>query len=138
MPYAIKVSEYPFQQNENIFVKNMTLQLCTYLYNIFLNVLRPIFFKYVIYPFHALQISVKLRSKLGQKLATFPTLWAPAPTELQLSILFSPICSQPREQWNPISFFSNIFRIIYFLLFSCKMRLPNLPSYYYKKWITHY
>ena len=37
---------------------------------------------YVIYPFHTFQISGKLGLKLGQKLTTFPTLSAPAPTEL--------------------------------------------------------
>ena len=42
---------------------------------------------YVIYLLHALQISVKLGSKLGQKLTTFPNLCAPVLTELQFSII---------------------------------------------------
>ena len=37
---------------------------------------------YVIYPFHTVQISGKLGSKLGQRLTAFPTLWVPALTEL--------------------------------------------------------
>ena len=56
---------------------------------------------YIIYLFYALQISVKLRSKLGQKLTTFPIFRAPAPTELQFSIIFfSLIYSQPRDKQN--------------------------------------
>ena len=79
---VFKVSEYPFKQNKNM-LKNKTVLLYTYFYNISLNVLRPTFFNiYIIYHIYFLQISVKLGSKLGQKLTTFPTLWAPAPTEL--------------------------------------------------------
>ena len=70
---VIKVSEYPFKQNENM-LKNMTVLLYSYFYNIFLNVLRPIFFNiYIIYLFDALQMSLELGSKLGQKLTTFFT-----------------------------------------------------------------
>ena len=80
----VKVSEYPFKQN-----KNMLVLLYTYFHNISLNVLRITFFNiYIIYDFYALQISVKLGSKLGQKLTTFPIFWVPAPTELQFSIIF--------------------------------------------------
>ena len=79
---VFKVSEYPFKQNKNM-LKNKIVLLYTYFYNISLNVLRPTFFNiYIIYHIYFLQISVKLGSKLGQKLTTFPTLWAPAPTEL--------------------------------------------------------
>ena len=70
-------------------IKNMTVLLYTYFYNISLNVLRPTFFNiYIIYHIYFLQISVKLGSKLGQKLTTFPISWAPSPTELQFSIIF--------------------------------------------------
>ena len=74
----LKVSEGPFKENKNT-LKIIQVLLYTHFYNISLNVLRP---NYVIYLFHTFQISGKLASKLGQKLTTFPTLWAPAPTEL--------------------------------------------------------
>ena len=38
---------------------------------------------------------------------------------------------------NTISFVSNIFWIIYFLLFSCKIRFQNSSNYCNEKWITH-
>ena len=41
----------------------------------------------MIYLFYALQISVKLGSKLDKKLITFPIFSAPAPTELQFLII---------------------------------------------------
>ena len=47
---------------------------------------------YINYPFHALQVSGKLGSKLGQKLTnfpkTFPNLWAPAPTVVVFNLFF--------------------------------------------------
>ena len=87
---------------------------------------------YIIYPFYALQISVKCRSNLNQKLATFPPLWAPAPTKLQFSIIFFHWCvaNQETNKTVPaISLFSNIFWIIYCQLFSCKIRSQSSSSY---------
>ena len=53
---------------------------------------------YIIYPFHALQISGRLGSTLCH---TFPTLWTPTWTELQFPInFFKLICSQPRDKQN--------------------------------------
>ena len=46
----LKVSEYPFKQNENV-LKNMTVLLYTYFYNISLNALRPTFFNIYNLPF---------------------------------------------------------------------------------------
>ena len=70
--------------------------MCYYIH-VFYNIYQP-FSIYIIYPFHAFQISGKLESTLGQKLTT---LSAPAPTELQFSInFFSLICSQPRDKQN--------------------------------------
>ena len=82
-----------------ICLKNMAVLLYTYFYNISLNVLRLTFFNIYNLPFYALQISVKLGSKLGQKLITFPIFWAPAPAELQFSIIF---CRQPRDRQNRV------------------------------------
>ena len=78
----------------------MAVLLYTYFYNISLNVLRLTFFNIYNLPFYALKISLKFRSKLGQKPITFPIFWAPAPTELQFSIFFSLICSKPRDRQN--------------------------------------
>ena len=47
-------------------------------------------------------ISVKLGSNLNQKRTTFPTLCAPAPTELQFSTIFLLICSQRRDKQNRV------------------------------------
>ena len=43
---------------------------------------------YIIHLFYALQILVKLGSNLGHKMTTLPMIRAPAPTELQFSIIF--------------------------------------------------
>ena len=72
-PIKVKVSEYPLKQNRNM-LKNMAMLLYTIFFNISLNVLKPTFFDICNLPFYALQISVKLGSKLGQKLTTFSTL----------------------------------------------------------------
>ena len=82
-----KVSEYPFKQNKNT-LKNIKVLLYTHFYNIYLTVLRPAFFNACNLPFSHFPNIKKLGSKLGQRLTTFPTLWAPAPTELQCSIIF--------------------------------------------------
>ena len=82
-----KVSEYPFKQNKNT-LKNIKVLLYTHFYNIYLTVLRPAFFNTCNLPFSHFPNIKKLGSKLGQRLTTFPTLWAPAPTELQCSIIF--------------------------------------------------
>ena len=114
---SFKVSEYRFKENKNT-LKNIKVLLYTHFYNIFLNVLRPTPFSvYVIYPFHTFQISEKLGSKLGQRLTTFPTLWAPAPTKLYCSIIFFHWYSANQETNKTVPaifFFSNIFWIIYF------------------------
>ena len=64
--FTIKVSEYPLKQNKNV-LKNMTVLLYTYFYNISLNVLRPTFFNIYNLPFlHTLNIG-KIRVKVGPK-----------------------------------------------------------------------
>ena len=71
---GFKVSEYRFKENKTM-LKNKTVLLHTYFYNISLNALRPTFVNiHIIYPFYTLQKSVKLGSNLDQKLATFPPL----------------------------------------------------------------
>ena len=94
------------------------------------------FLIYVICLSYALQISVKLGSKLDQKLTTFPTLGAPAPTELQFSIIFFNwyVANQETNKSVPTTFFPlNIFRIMSFWLFSWKLHFQNSSNYCYKK-----
>ena len=114
--------------------------LYTYFYNISLNALKTNIYQYVIYLFRTFQLSEELGPKLGQRLTTFHTLWARAPTELQRSIIFFHwhAANQETNKTMPaIFFFSNISRIIYFLLFSCKMRFRSSSTYCNKKLITH-
>ena len=60
----LKVSGYPFKQNENVF-KNMTVLLKTYFYNISLNVPRPTFFNICNLSFLPSPIIGKIRVKVG-------------------------------------------------------------------------
>ena len=94
----------------------------------------------ILYLFRALQILGKWGSKLGKKRTSFSTLRAPAPTDLSFSIVIS--------HWNAyypdlnkiieaFLFFSNIFWIICFWLFSFKMWLQNLSKNCHKNWTTH-
>ena len=64
---------YPFKQNKYM-LKNMKVRLYTYFYNISLNVLRPNFFNMYNLPFSLFSNNVEIRTNLGQKLTTFPTL----------------------------------------------------------------
>ena len=94
-----KVSEYPFKQSKNV-LKNMTLLLHKYFYNISLNVLRPTFFNIYNLPFLR-SPSVKLGSKLGQKLTTFSNFMSSCTNRIEVfNIFFSLICSQPRDKQN--------------------------------------
>ena len=113
---SLKVSEYPFQQNKHM-LKNKTVLLYTYFYNISLNVLRPTFVNTFNLPFLRSQNIDKIRVKVGPKTSSFPPLWAPAPTQLQFSLTFFHwyVANQRTKKTVPrISFFSNIFWIIYF------------------------
>ena len=64
--WHIKVSKYPFMQNKNA-LKNMTVLLYTYFYNISLNVLRPAFFNIYNLPFLRSPNIGKIRVKVGPK-----------------------------------------------------------------------
>ena len=81
----LKVSEYPFKQNNNI-LKSMKLPLYTHFY-ISLNVLRPTFFNTYNFPFSPTPNIGKIRVKDGPK-TIFSTLWAPVPTDLQFSTIY--------------------------------------------------
>ena len=63
---GVKVSEYPFKQNKKM-LKNMTVLLNTYFYNITLNILRPTFFNIYNLPFLRSPNIGKTRVKVGAK-----------------------------------------------------------------------
>ena len=133
--YLFKVSEYPFKQNRGM-LKNMTVLLYTYSFNVSLNVIRITFFNICNLPFLSSPNIGKIGSKLGQKLTTFPTLWAPAPTELQFSIIFFHwyVANQETNKTVPAIFsLLNIFWIISFWMFSWKLRFQNSSNCCYKK-----
>ena len=72
--FQIKVPEYPFKQNKNMF-KNKTVLLYTYFYNISLNVLRPAFFNIYNLTFLRRPNIGKIRVKLGPKTNYFFLLY---------------------------------------------------------------
>ena len=89
----IKVSEYPFKQNKNM-LKNTTVLLYTYFYNISLNVLRPTFFNIYNLPFLRSSNIGKIRIKVRPKTDYFFYILSSC-TKI---IFFSLICSQPRNK----------------------------------------
>ena len=124
----IKVSEYSFKQNKNM-LKNMTVLLYKNFYNISLNVLRSTFFNIYNLPFLRSANIGKIRVKVRQQ------------TELQFSINFFHwyVANQETNKTVPaIFFFPNIFLIIYFQLFSCKIRFQSSSSYCNEIWISNY
>ena len=70
----IKVSEYPFKQNKKA-LKNMTVRLYTYFYNISLDVLKPTFFNIYNLPFLRSPNIGKIRVKVGPKTKYFLLLY---------------------------------------------------------------
>ena len=68
----VKVSENPFKQNKNM-LKNKTVLLYTYIYNIFSNVLRPTSVNVYNLPFLGSPIIGKTEVKGGPKTSYFPS-----------------------------------------------------------------
>ena len=97
MRRPVKVSEYPFKQNKNV-LKNMTVLLYTYFYNISLNALRPTFFN--IYNLHSPNIG-KIRVKVGPKTNYFSYFMSSCTDRIVVfNNFFSLIFSQPRDKQN--------------------------------------
>ena len=97
---SLKVSEYPFQQNKNM-LKNKTVLLYTYLYNISLNVLRPTFVNTYNLPFLRSRNIDKIRVKVGPKTSYFSSFMSSCTNTVAVFVnLFSLICSQPRDKQN--------------------------------------
>ena len=100
-----KVSEYPFKQNRSR-LKNMTVLLYTYFFNIFLNVLRPTFFNICNLRFlHSPNIG-KTRVKVGPKTNYFSYFMNSCTNRIAVfSNFFSLIYSQPRDKQNRARYF---------------------------------
>ena len=137
--FKLKASEYPFKQNKNA-LKNLTVLLYTSFYNISLNVLRPNFFNRYNLPFLPSH-KINQKSKVGAKTNYF---WY-FRSSYTIRIMFFNnffhwyVANQATNKTvSAIFFFSNIFWIIYFYLFSCKICFQNSSHYYNKKWMTHY
>ena len=86
-------------------------------------------------------IKVKCFWQSTEVIVLVSTLRAPVPTNLWFSIVFShwnAYYPDPNKTVDAFLFFSNIFWIICFWLFSFKTWLQNLSRCCYKNWITHY
>ena len=107
-----KVSENLFKQNRSM-LKNMTVLLYTYFFNISLNVLRPNFFNICNLTFlHCPNIG-KIRVKVGPKTNYFSYFMSSCINRIAVfNNFFSLICSQPRDKQNSARDF---FRFEYFL-----------------------
>ena len=98
---VFKVSEYPFKQNKNM-LKNKTVLLYTYFYNISLNVLRKCTFanEYNL-PFLQFPNIGKIGVKVGPKTSYFSFFMSSCPNTITVfNNFFSLICSQPRDKQN--------------------------------------
>ena len=136
----LKVSEYPFKQNKSM-LKNMTVLLYTYFFNISLNVPRPTFFNICSLPFLRSPNIGKIRVKVEPKTYYFSYFMSSCTTRIAaFSNFFSLVDSQRRDKQNRASdfFLLNVFWIISFWSFLWKLRFQNSSNYYYKKWTTYY
>ena len=96
----IKVSGYPFKQNRSM-LKNMTVLLYTYSFNISLNVQRPTFFGICNLPFLRSPNIGKIRVKVGPKTNYFSYFMSSCTNRIVVfNIFFSLIFSQPRDKQN--------------------------------------
>ena len=96
----VKVSEYPLKQNKNMLKKHDSA-ICTYFYNISLNVLRITFFNIYNIPFLRSPNIGKIRGKVWTKTNYFS--YFPSSCTNRIAVLnncFALICSQPRDKQN--------------------------------------
>ena len=97
-----EVSEYPFNQNKNV-LKNMTVLLYSYFYNISLNVLRPTFFNIYNLPFLPSPNIGKIRIKVMPKTNYFSYFMSSCTNRIEVfNNFFSLICSQSRDKQNRV------------------------------------
>ena len=113
----IKVSEYPFKKNKNM-LKNKTVLLYTYFYNISLNVLRPTFFNICNLPFSHFPNIRKIRVKVGPKTNCFSYFMSSCTDRIVVfNSFFFHLCLANQESNKTVPavfFFSTIFWIIFF------------------------
>ena len=109
----LKVSEYPFKQNRSM-LKNMTVLLYTYFFNISLNVLRPTFFNICNLPFSSSSNIGKIRVKIWPKTNYFSYFMSSCTNRTAVfNNFFSLICSEARGKQNrardffPFEYFLN-------------------------------
>ena len=96
----IKVSECPFKQNRSM-LKNMTVLLHTYFFNISLNVLKPTFFNIYNLPFLRPPNIGKIRVKVGPKINYFSYFMSSCTNRIAVfNNFFSLIYRQPRDKQN--------------------------------------
>ena len=82
-------------------LKNMTVLLYTYFYNISLNILRPTFFNIYNLPFLRSPNIGKIRVKVGPKTNYFSYFMSSCTNRIAVfNNFFSLICSQPRDKQN--------------------------------------
>ena len=97
---VFKVSEYSFKQNKNM-LKNKTVLLYTYFYNISLNVLRPTFVNIYNLPFLRSPNIGKIGVKVWPKTSYFSSFMSSCTNITAVFDNFlSLICSQPRDKQN--------------------------------------
>ena len=95
-----KVSEYSFKLNKDM-LKNLTVLLYSYFYNISLNVLRPTFFNIYNLPFLCSPNIGKIRVKVGPKTDYSSYILSSCTDRIAVfNNFFSLICSQTREKQN--------------------------------------
>ena len=83
----VKVSENPFKQNKNM-LKNKTVLLYTYIYNIFLNVLRPTSVNVYNLPFLVSPVIGKIEVKVGPKNSYFPSFMSSCTNRIAVFNIF--------------------------------------------------
>ena len=97
---ALKVSEYPFNENKNT-LKNIQVLLYTYFYNISLNVLRPNFLNICNLPISQFPNIRNIRIKVGPKTNYFPYFMSSCTDRIVVfNNFFSLIFGQPRDKQN--------------------------------------
>ena len=115
-PNSLKLPEYPFKQNKDIF-KNMMVLLYTYFYNSSLNALRTIFFNIYNLPFLLSQNICKIRVKVRPKTNYFSNILSSCTNRIAVLNNFFHwyVANQETNKIMPAIFFCpNIFWIIYF------------------------
>ena len=143
-----EVSEYPFNQNKNV-LKDMTVLLYTYFYNISLNVLRPTFFNIYNLPFLPSPNIGKIRIKVMPKTNYFSYFMSSCTNRIEVfNNFFSLICSQSRDKQNRARdfllfkyFLNNLLLTV--LMQNAISKIVELlqkkrKKKKKKKWVTHY